>query len=336
MKWFTVTVSAFALLGAAALVARSETQSRTVYFSVLDKKGAPVTDLSAAEVVIKEDGRIVTAIKIGPATTPMRIALVVDDRGLGLPELREGLTTFVRAIQGRADVGLFSTIRPATTIVDFTQDTQALLAGVEQVLPMQLPAAPATLPSGLTLTPLLSELAHQMEKHAVARPVIVVMTIEPDCRDTQASFAIQGNCVSYFIAGPVSVMSGIPNTSDPRFGTGFERQADYFDAGASARWPQVITDVQRSRATVFSIAARDRSHSHPLLDGSADVSGGHLESVITDAAIVTAMNHIADELLGQYAVTYSAPPAPQEGRRLHVQVKRSDIIVRAPQRVGVR
>ena len=81
MKRFAVTVSVLALLGAAALFARSGTQTRTVYISAVDKKGAPVTDLTGTDLVVKEDGRPQLPLKVEHATAPMRIAIVIDDGG---------------------------------------------------------------------------------------------------------------------------------------------------------------------------------------------------------------------------------------------------------------
>ena len=67
------------------------------------------------------------------ATTSMRIAVVIDDRGLGVPEVRAGLSTFVEALRGHAEVGVFSAVRPEATVVDFTADTQTLLEGIQQL-----------------------------------------------------------------------------------------------------------------------------------------------------------------------------------------------------------
>src|SRR4249919_3496478 len=122
MKRFTVTASVLALFGAAALFARSEAQTRTVYFSAVDKKGAPVADLKAADVQVTEEGQPQTPLTVEHATAPMRIALVVDDRGLGVPEVRAGLTTFVEGVRGHAEVGVFSAVRAEATVVDFTAD----------------------------------------------------------------------------------------------------------------------------------------------------------------------------------------------------------------------
>src|SRR5438128_900305 len=56
---------------------------RTVYISATDAKGAPVTDLTAADLVVKDGGqdRIIASLK--EATAPMDVAILVDDDGSG-------------------------------------------------------------------------------------------------------------------------------------------------------------------------------------------------------------------------------------------------------------
>src|SRR5262245_8612755 len=58
-------------------------QARTVYFSATDAKGAPVTDLTAADLTVKEGGKDRQVVSVKPATTPMQIALIVEDSGSG-------------------------------------------------------------------------------------------------------------------------------------------------------------------------------------------------------------------------------------------------------------
>ena len=63
------------LLGATTGAARPPAEVlRTVYFSAVDGNGVHVTDLTAAELTVKEGGkdRVIEAVK--PATAPMQIS----------------------------------------------------------------------------------------------------------------------------------------------------------------------------------------------------------------------------------------------------------------------
>src|SRR5690242_14654447 len=103
MTRFLPTVGVVLCLAFGSLAARNEIQSRTVFVSALDKLGAPVPDLTSAELVVKENGKVLPAINVAPARQPVRLALVVHNRVQGNPEFREGLTAFVDAMQGRGE-----------------------------------------------------------------------------------------------------------------------------------------------------------------------------------------------------------------------------------------
>jgi hypothetical protein len=70
-----------------------------------------------------------------------------------------------------------------------------------------------------------------------------------------------------------------------------------------------------------------------IIDTSTEVSGGRVESSMTNAGVIPALQRITNTLLGQYALTYEASPASERGARLRVDVNRPDVKVRAPQRV---
>ena len=56
---------------------------RTVYFSAVDANGVHVTDLTSADLTVKEGGkdRVIEAVK--PATALMQLSILVDDAGTG-------------------------------------------------------------------------------------------------------------------------------------------------------------------------------------------------------------------------------------------------------------
>lgn len=302
MQRFTVTTLLVVCFFVAALVAKSETQTRTVYVSAVDKKGVPVADLTAADVRVSEGGRAQTPLTVEHATVPIQVALIIDDRGLGLPEVRQGLATFVEAPRGHADIGMFSTTLPDPTIVGFTQDAQALAAGIQGLVNIKA-TLNGPMVGGAGIGRLTYSLARQFESQGTTRPVIVVVTIEEEaCRKLQ----LDQPCI-------FSPLSAIPRP--------------------------VVDAVQRSHTTFFAIAARHKTMNehNPFIDATAEASGGRVESVLTESAITVALKRIADDLLGQYAVTYfSSLVPPQEGARLQVTINRPGISVRAPERVGVR
>jgi hypothetical protein len=66
------------------------------------------------------------------------------------------------------------------------------------------------------------------------------------------------------------------------------------------------------------------------LDGPAQ-SGGRTERIVTVQAVTSVLERIADELLGQYVVTYQSPDAPTNVP-IDIDVKRKGLTIRAPQK----
>ena len=97
----------------------------------------------------------------------------------------------------------------------------------------------------------------------------------------------------------------------------------------SGNWDFIMRDIQRSRATVFAVGVPIGT----ILDQAAEVSGGHAEAVLATAGIPAATRRAADEILGQFALTYSTTLTPKDGFRVRVRVAKPDVTVRAPARV---
>jgi hypothetical protein len=97
----------------------------------------------------------------------------------------------------------------------------------------------------------------------------------------------------------------------------------------SPRWDIVVKEVQKSRTTVFAIGKPDNN----LTQTAAEVSGGQVDVRQLSTGLPSAMTALAEQILGQYAVTYESTKAPGSGMRLKVKPTRDDISVRAPERV---
>ena len=104
----SVTLSAAGVPSGQELPAAHEGLTRTVYVTVLDKAGAPVTDLSAADFVVREGGKDRAVVQASMTTVPLRIALVVDDNGTGI--FRYAVAKFIERLQGRAEFAVSTTM----------------------------------------------------------------------------------------------------------------------------------------------------------------------------------------------------------------------------------
>ncbi len=169
-------------LAAAALLASQQPASvsssrdartQEIYVSVLDSKDAPITGLTAADFAVKEDGVTREVLKAGPATAPMQIVVIVDDSQAAtqaIQPMREALTGFVEALQGKAEIGLVTVGERPESLVASTTDAAALKKGIGRIF-----ARPG---SGAYLLDGLVDVSKGLERRKAARPVIVAISME--------------------------------------------------------------------------------------------------------------------------------------------------------------
>lgn len=133
-----LALAAPSLLAAAAFAAASspalaEPTNRTVHVTVTDGKGVAVTDLDAAELVVKEGGKEREVVRAEPAPGRLRVALAVEERLVGDGSIRLGLFEFVKRLAGAADISLIAVGLRNQTLVDFTGDANTVLDAINRL-----------------------------------------------------------------------------------------------------------------------------------------------------------------------------------------------------------
>jgi hypothetical protein len=166
-----------AALALATAVAGLDAQARQrkIYTSVVDKKGAPVTSVSEADVIVREDGVAREVLSVAPATDPMRVALLVDNSQAATQSiqfLREALTGFATRLTGAGHAVALITLGDRPTLqVDATTDLARLKSrGIDRLF-----AQPG---SGMYLLEALIETSRGFVKNETPRPVIVAVVTE--------------------------------------------------------------------------------------------------------------------------------------------------------------
>jgi VWFA-related protein len=151
----------------------SDSRTRSVYVSVLDSSGKPVSGLTAADFVVREDATVREVLKAGPTSDPIAIAITVDDTQAATPTiqfLRDGLKSFVRKLDGKAIIALSTFGERPTPLVEYTQDIAQLEKGITRIF--------AKNGAGAYLLEAIVELSRGLERREEPRKALVVLTVE--------------------------------------------------------------------------------------------------------------------------------------------------------------
>src|SRR4051812_25786864 len=160
-----------ALLVSCAASVHAQVDERVMYVSVVDKRGAPVPNLTTKDFVVREDGQAREILRVVKDTDPLRIALLVDNSVYMQPhvaDLRRATQAFLEHTREGAQVALITIGERPTVAVPYTTDRAALKKGADTLFPIT--------GAGNYLLDGVAEAAQGLEKQGSGRPVIAVIT----------------------------------------------------------------------------------------------------------------------------------------------------------------
>jgi hypothetical protein len=147
---------------------------RVAYVSAWDAKTrVPVTGLGTDAFSVREDGARREVLRVSPATTPMAVAILVDNSAAtrdNVADIRRALTTFVKELDGIGPVAIIGVADRPTILRDYTTSQKELENGVGKVFAMP--------DSGATLLDAIVEISKGLEKRPEDRAAMVVITTE--------------------------------------------------------------------------------------------------------------------------------------------------------------
>ena len=156
-----------------ALSAR-QAQERVAYVSVADSAtNQPVPNLGPDAFLIREDGVRREVLRVTPATSPMPVAVLVDNSQAMAPsvtDLRRGLTAFFNGIDGLGPVTLVTVADRPTVALGYTTSLKEMLGAAGRLF-----HAPT---SGATLLDAISDVSKGLARRESDRAGIVVVTGE--------------------------------------------------------------------------------------------------------------------------------------------------------------
>ncbi|MDA1185914.1 MAG: hypothetical protein O2930_14875 [Acidobacteria bacterium] len=167
------------LIAGAAAAQEAGPTTRMVYVSASDGEGEPVTDLTAADFRVREDGEDREVVRAELATEPMRVGIVVDDNGGGF--FQNGIIQLLTGLDGRAEFAVIAVNGSPTWVVDYTSEFGALQGALSGV------GRRAGRPGDGQVMEALMDLGQRLQERRVARPVVVVFTVGGGSTSIRAS-----------------------------------------------------------------------------------------------------------------------------------------------------
>jgi hypothetical protein len=159
------------ILSAALLAQPNE---RVLYVNAYDAKTRkPVAGLGVKDFVVREDGVAREVLRVTPASSPMPIAVLVDNTQAVAPniaDIRKALSSFVKAVDGLGPVAIVGFADRPTILRDYTTNQKELEDGVGRVF--------ATPGAGATLLDAIVETSRGIRKREEDRASLVVLSSE--------------------------------------------------------------------------------------------------------------------------------------------------------------
>lgn len=157
-----------------SVVLAAQSAERVLYVNVWDQATrAPITGLGTDAFAVREDGLAREVLRVTPATSPMSVAIVVDNSQAATPaiaDLRKGLSALVKSLDGIGPVALITVADRPTILRDYTTDQKLLQAAANGVF-----ALPG---SGATLLDAIVEVSKGLSKRDTDRAAMVIVTGE--------------------------------------------------------------------------------------------------------------------------------------------------------------
>ena len=292
-----------------------------LFVTVHDNTGAPITDLTPNDFLIRIDGVAQELVSVRRAETPPSIVILTDQLGLTssypLTDLREGLATFVRTIREASPEARF-----ALLTVDGSPRVRARLDAAPAAVDRELARLVGVAPNSVMLDG-VHQASQMLARAPTERRAIlnVFAAYRPDAsslRTDEVGGALRQSGASLWsieVVAPTGWQSSQgpnrPSAANPAAGLGDPLQV------TAAPGPSSSSGAYASMPREVVIA-----------EGGVR-SGGLRQTVTSRQQLAPALARVAELLLAQYEIVYSAGAATAKSERL-VAVRRANVGVLAP------
>ena len=151
-----------------------QARERVLYVNAFDRDShKAVAGLGVSDFAVREDGVAREILRVARATTPMAVAILIDNTQAATPaiaDIRLAVTAFLNNTRGLGPIAVIGYADRPTILADYTTVDKTLLASVGRIFAMP--------GSGSTLLDAIRETARGLGKREEDRAAIVVISTE--------------------------------------------------------------------------------------------------------------------------------------------------------------
>jgi hypothetical protein len=294
MLSLAASLAACASLGLGAAGVQRESRERAIVVSVSTGNDAPVTDLTAPEFIVRENGVAREVIRVAPAPPPTHVMLLIDDSQAtqaSYPFLRDALPKLIgrlAELSPAPHIGFWTFGERPTKRADVSPNPEQAMTAVKRLFPVS--GAGAYFLQGI------EESAAALKKAGAVAPVYI-------------AFVAEGG---------------------PEFSSQLRSQiATTLRSMGASLW--VVTLQQSSTQPISAREARERA---AVLGDVTVESGGWNKVILTPQTIPQAFDTVTALVTSRYLVTYGRPDSLIPPDKIEVTTKRGNIRVRASRWAG--
>ena len=318
LRPFVAGGAAVALWAAVGAILPAQS-AQQLYLTVLDDDGQPVVDLRPNEISVAENGVRCEVLYLARPSGPADVSILVDTSEAVVPStthVRRALTEFVDALDGYARMSLMTFGDLPVRVVPPTTRVSAMRDAVDRVFP-----AVGAIPR---FQDALIQTVRDIQTRQPNRPALVIITSDQvpgafatESPNTSARPVEQVIGVLQAIGAPVHIVALRSSASFDIVGRGVFDRASAFSGTADNNMRN-------------SIMARETRDWLMTLETASNRTGGRLVNTYASAGIATPLIEIANEIAGQYVLTYSRAALPLDTETLEIQIgiAREDVTVR--------
>jgi hypothetical protein len=284
------------LLAASTLPLDAQTARRTIYVTARGADGAPLADLSAKDIVIREAGQARPILSVEPSRAPVQVAVAVEERLAPDDDVRRAVANFFDHVYQAGKVALYTVGRRIDRRIDYTTEIVPFARAINGL-------PPRSVDSG-DVVQAVHEIARAQRSREGRRAIVVVATQEAQTSSVTAEGVLEqlraGSSVLY-----AATLAGTNTSTIPSGMRSGDRKLDLEGQ---------VSGLERDR--MYSEGTRQ--------------SGGIHVSFQRTAGMFAALERIAEELTRQFVVSYEGT-ALSDGS-VAVEAARAGLTLRGPTR----